>query len=90
MTRALAIRRPHRVSIGTMNGTGCRTAAMAPSLLLTPVRCEAALQDCGTSLLCLFYAIATVFQLYHGSDMLDVSDEKEKARAYAFTDSRNL
>ena len=33
------------------------------------VRGEAALHGCGTSLVCLFYAIATVFELYHGSDM---------------------
>ena len=43
---------------------------MGAPLLLTsgPVRCEAALQGCGTSpvLGCFSYAIATVFQLYHG------------------------
>ena len=37
----------------------------------------------------LFYAKATVVQLYHGNDMM-CGDEKEKARAYAFTFSRNL
>ena len=35
----------------------------------------------------LFYAMATVFQLYNGSDMLYI-DEKEKA--YPFTDSKDL
>ena len=41
---------------------------MVAPLLLTsgPVRCEAELHDCGTSLVCLSYAIATVFQLYQG------------------------
>ena len=38
--------------------------------------------------LLLFYAILTVFQLYHGSDM--IRDEKEKAQTYTFTDSRDL
>ena len=35
-----------------------------------PVRCEAALYGCGTSPVCLVYAIATVFQLYRGYDMI--------------------
>ena len=35
----------------------------------------------------LFYAMATVFQLYHGGDM---TYEKEKVRAYTSTDSRDL
>ena len=42
--------------------TGCRTAAMAAPLLLT--------SGLGPSPVCLFYAIATVFQLYNGSDMI--------------------
>ena len=48
------------------NGTGCRTVAIATSLLLTsgPARCEAVLYGCGTSPVHLFSAIATVFQLY--------------------------
>ena len=40
--------------------------------------------------LLLFDAIATVFHLYHRSDMIDVWDEKEKAQAYTFMDSRDL
>ena len=46
------------------NGTGCRAAVLAAPLLITsgPVRCEASLHDCGSSLVCLFYAIATIFQ----------------------------
>ena len=45
---------------------------MATPLLLTsgPVRCEAVLHGSGTSPVCLFYTIATVFQLYHGGDMM--------------------
>ena len=38
--------------------------------------------------LLLFYALATVFQLYYGGDM--IWDEKEKAPADTFTDSRDL
>ena len=34
-----------------------------------PARYEAVLRGCGTSLVCLLYAKATVFQLYHGSDI---------------------
>ena len=33
-------------------------------------RYEAGLHGCGTSPVCLFCAIATVFQLYHGGDMM--------------------
>ena len=36
----------------------------------------------------LFYAIATMFQLYHGGHMM--YEIKEKARAYTFTDSMDL
>ena len=45
---------------------------MVAPLLLTngPVRYEAALHGYGTSRFCLFCAIATVFQLYHGSNMM--------------------
>ena len=40
---------------------------VAPPLLTSRLaRCEAVV----TSLVCLFYAIATVFQIYHGSDMM--------------------
>ena len=43
----------------------------APLLLtISPARCEAALHGCGTSPICLFYTIATAFQLYHGGDMM--------------------
>ena len=55
------------------NGTGCRTAAIAASLLLTIggyARCEPALYDCGTSAACLVYAITAVLQLHHGGDMM--------------------
>ena len=54
------------------NSTGCRTAAMAAPLLLTsgPAMCGAVLHGCGTSPVYLFYAIATVFQLYLDSDMM--------------------
>ena len=74
------------------NGTGCRTAAMGASLFLTSglVRCEAVLHDCGTSPVCLFV-------LQHSNSIsviswqwYDVWDEKEKAWAYSFTDSREL
>ena len=60
------------------NGTGCRTAAVGTPLLLTsgPTRCEEVLHGCGTSLVCLFYAIATVFQLYHGGDMYEMRRRK--------------
>ena len=55
------------------NGTGCITTAMGASLLLTSglARCEAALHGCRACLVCLFYAIATVFQLYHGGDVIN-------------------
>ena len=45
---------------------------MAAPLLLTsgPARCKAALHGFGTSSVCLFYAIATVFQLNPGGDMM--------------------
>ena len=33
-------------------------------------RCEAALHRCRTSLVCLVYTIAMVFQLYHGGVMM--------------------
>ena len=41
-------------------------------------------------LLLLFYAIATVFQLYLGTDMMYDMRRGEKARAYTFTDSMDL
>ena len=52
------------------NDTGCRTAAMVEPLLLTSglVRCEATGivgQACG-----FLFAIATVFQLYHGGEIV--------------------
>ena len=37
--------------------------------------------------LSLFYNIATVFQLYHGGDMIH---DEEKAWVYIITDSRDL
>ena len=45
---------------------------MVAALLLTSgsARWEAALHGCGTSLVCLLYVTATVFQLSHGSDMM--------------------
>ena len=45
---------------------------MAGPLLLTSglATCEAALHGCGTSPVCLFYVIATVFQLYHAGGMM--------------------
>ena len=45
---------------------------MAVPLLLTsgPARCEAVIPSCGTGPVCLFHAIATLFQLYHGADMI--------------------
>ena len=45
---------------------------MTAPLLLTSrlARCETVLHGCGTILVHLFYAIVTVFQLYHGSDMM--------------------
>ena len=45
------------------NGTGCRNAAMVAPLLLSngPARWKAAAHGCGTSLICLFYAIARIF-----------------------------
>ena len=48
------------------------TSTMAAPLLLTGglVSCAAALRGCRTSLACLFYARATVFQSYHGNDMM--------------------
>ena len=45
-----------------------------------PPRCEAGIHSCGTNMICFFHAIATIFQLYHGTDM--VWDEKEKTQAY--------
>ena len=41
-------------------------------LLLTSgsARCEASLHGCGPNLVCLFYAITTVFQWYRGGDMM--------------------
>ena len=62
---------------------------MAAPLLVTsgPAKCEAVLRSCLTRPVCLFYAMATVFQLYHDGDMMY---EKEKARAYTFTDSTDL
>ena len=51
--------------------TGCTTATMAAPLLASGLaRFEAALDGYGTSPVCQFYAITTVFQLYHGSDMV--------------------
>ena len=49
-----------------------QTGAMAESLFLIsrPVRSEAMLHGYRTSPVCLFYAIATVFQLYHGGDIM--------------------
>ena len=54
------------------NGTGCRTAGIAAPPLLTSgaARCEGELHGCGISPVCLFDAIAAVFQLYHGGDMM--------------------
>ena len=50
---------------------------MAPLLRTSgPVMCEAVLHGYETSPVCLVYAIATVFQLYNGSDMMH---EKKKA-----------
>ena len=48
------------------------SSAMAGPLLLTsgPTTCEATLHGCGTSPVCLFYAMAIAFQLYHGSDIM--------------------
>ena len=45
---------------------------MAAPLLLTSglERDKAVCHVCGTSLVCLLYAVAIVFQLIHGSDML--------------------
>ena len=45
---------------------------MLSPLLLTshPVRCDAMLHGCGTSPVCLSYAIKTLFQSYHGGDMM--------------------
>ena len=34
------------------------------------LRCEAALYGCGTNPVCLFYAITTLFHLYHGGDKM--------------------
>ena len=47
-------------------------AAMEAPLLLTsdPARCEAAQHGCMASSVCLLYAVATVFELYHGGDMM--------------------
>ena len=46
--------------------------AIAAPLLLTggSVRCEAMLHGSGTSPICLFYARATLFQLYHGGYLM--------------------
>ena len=54
------------------NDTGCRTAVNGASLLLMggPARTKSVLHGCGTSPVCSFYAIATVFQSYHGCDMI--------------------
>ena len=45
---------------------------MTAPLLLTsgPARCEAEHRSCGTSPVCLFYAIAIVFHICHGGDMM--------------------
>ena len=45
---------------------------MAAPLLLPsgPMRCEAGLYGSRMRLACLFYAIVTVFQLYHECDMM--------------------
>ena len=45
---------------------------MAAPVLLTsgPAMCEAALHPSGTNLVCLFYIIATLFQLYPGGDIV--------------------
>ena len=69
MVFGLSDRQPY-ANIG--NGTGCRTAAIAAPLLLTngSARYEAGLHGCGKSPVCLFYAIATVFQSYHGGDLV--------------------
>ena len=64
-----------------MNGAGCRITAIAAPLLPTsgPARYEAALRCCGTCQACLFYAIATVFQLYNGAEwMLEMRRRKPK------------
>ena len=43
----------------------------APELLRSGLAmCEATLHGCQTSLVCLFYAIATVFQFYHDGVMM--------------------
>ena len=54
------------------NSIDCSTAVMAAPPLLTSgrVRYEAMFHSCATSLVCLFYAIATLFQLYHGGDIM--------------------
>ena len=44
----------------------------------------------GQALVSLLYAIATVFQLYHGGDVIDILDAEGKTQAYTFTDSKDL
>ena len=54
---------------------------------------QSALDQIGATLkivcLLLFCAIATVFQLYYGSDMM-YEMRRRKARAYTFTDSMDI
>ena len=68
------------------NCTGCRAAAIVAPLHLTsgPARCEAALHGCGRSPVCLFYAITTVFQLYHGGDMMTLEGESPSLHFYQY------
>ena len=72
---------------------------MVAPLLLTsgPARCETTLHGCWTSKGCLFYAIATVFQLYHGDDMMYEMGRRKRLSpshsvgwAYTFTNSKDL
>ena len=85
------------------NDTGYQTAVMV-SLLLTsdPVKCEPVLPGCGESPLCLFYTTSTLFQVYHGCDMickmikrwpdptLLPSQSIFNLQAYNFTDPRDF
>ena len=54
---------------------------MAAPLLLTSdlAKCETVLHDCGTSPVCLSYAIDAVCQLYHGGDMVDEMRKKSES-----------
>ena len=55
------------------------TAMAAPLIFVSgPARSEAALHGCGTSLVCLVYAIA--FQLCHGGDMMHEMRRKHHDR----------